>query len=259
MEGVVSRKVSVVTPTYGRGHHMQRLYTAFEAQTWADKELVVLDDSSEASLFMQNLSDPRVRYVHEPKRMSVGEKRNRLADMATGELIAHFDDDDYYAPRYLERMASYLESCEMVKLSGWFAWSTTHRAFFYWDTAAAANVHFMVESNKPIKVFDISKKTENEKALWVQKNLVGYGFSYAYTKALWQDNPFPMSQHGEDRVFLQDVLRKNREVGMFADREGLALVVRHVHDSSVVIPQYILPDFMLEQVFGKAIQAYIDG
>jgi hypothetical protein len=36
-------------------------------------------------------------------------------------------------------------------------------------------------------------------------------------------------------------------------------VVRHVHDSSVVIPQYILPDFMLEQVFGKAIQAYIDG
>ena len=255
----MSRKVSVVTPTYGRGHHMQRLYTAFEAQTWENKELIVLDDSPEASPFMQNLSDPRVRYLHDPERMSVGEKRNRLAELATGELIAHFDDDDYYAPRYLEHMAGYLESCEMVKLSGWFAWSTTHRAFFYWDTAAVAAVHFLVESNKSIQIYNMGKKSEQEKNLWVQKNLVGYGFSYAYTKALWRDCPFPMKQHGEDRVFLQDILRKNREVGMCADREGLALVVRHAHDSSVVIPQYILPDFMVQQVFGNAIEAYISG
>ncbi len=238
---------------------MQRLFSAFEAQTWVDKELVVLDDSPEPSRFMQSLTDPRVRYVHEPKRMSVGEKRNRLAEMATGELIAHFDDDDYYAPRYLERLAGYLDSCEMVKLSGWFAWSTTHRAFFYWDTAAAAAVHFHVESSKSIQVYDISKKSEDEKTVWIQKNLVGYGFSYAYTKELWKDCPFPMKQHGEDRIFLQDILRNNREVGMFADREGIALVVRHAHDSSVVMPQYILPDFMVQQVFGNAIQAYITG
>ena len=46
---------------------------------------------------------------------------------------------------------------------------------------------------------------------------------------------------------------------MFADREGLALVVRHAHDSSVVIPQYIIPDFMAHQLFGTVIDAYIAG
>lgn len=238
---------------------MQRLYSAFEAQTWDNKELVVLDDSPEPSLFMQALTDPRVVYVHEPNRMSIGEKRNRLAEMASGEVLAHFDDDDYYAPRYLERMSQHMESCEMVKLSGWFAWSTTHRAFFYWDTAAAARVHFMVESGKPIQAFDLSQKTEPEKVQWVQKNLIGYGFSYVYTKDLWRESPFPVSHHGEDRLFLQELLRKNREVGMFADREGLALVVRHAHDSSVVIPQYIIPDFMAHQLFGTVIDAYIAG
>jgi glycosyltransferase involved in cell wall biosynthesis len=237
---------------------MERLYAAFQAQTWPNKELIVLDDSPEPSAFMTSLTDERVRYVHEKERMRVGLKRNRLAELASGELIAHFDDDDYYGPRYLEKMATYLETCEMVKLSGWFAWSTTHRAFFYWDTASAAHVHFLVNSNQNIQVYDVSKMTEDERALWVQKNLVGYGFSYAYTRELWRDCPFPTMQHGEDRVFLQTVLQQNREVGMFADREGLALVIRHEHDSSVILPQYIMPDFMVRQVFGAAIDAYIE-
>ena len=255
----MSRKVSVVTPTYGRGHHMERLYRAFDAQTWPNKELVVLDDSPEPSPFMMTQTDPRVRYVHDPKRLSVGEKRNRLAELASGELLAHFDDDDYYGPLYLQKMAAYLETCELVKLSGWFAWSTTHRGLFYWDTAAAANFHLLVESNKPIRAYNIGNKTEQEKTQWVQTNLLGFGFSFAYTKALWQDSPFPEMQHGEDSVFVQQAVRDSREVGMFADREGLALVVRHAHDSSVVMPQYILPDFMLHRLFGDAIQPYIAG
>ena len=238
---------------------MARLYAAFQAQTWPHKELIVLDDSPEPSDFMRSLTDDRVKYVHEPERMPVGLKRNRLAEMATGELIAHFDDDDYYAPRYLEHMVSHLETCDMVKLSGWFAWSTSHQSFFYWDTAAAAHTHFMVNSSQSIKVYDVARMPEEDKALWVQKNLVGYGFSYAYTREVWADCPFPTAQHGEDRVFLQNILRQNREVGMFADREGLALVVRHAHDSSVILPQYVLPDFMLQQVFGDVIVDYIDS
>jgi hypothetical protein len=36
-------------------------------------------------------------------RMSIGEKRNLLAEKAKGEFIAHMDTDDVYFPQYIEK------------------------------------------------------------------------------------------------------------------------------------------------------------
>ncbi len=40
----------------------------------------------------------------EPKAWSLGLKRNVAIELAAGEIIAHFDDDDLYAPGYLSWM-----------------------------------------------------------------------------------------------------------------------------------------------------------
>lgn len=40
----------------------------------------------------------------EPKAWSLGLKRNVAIELAAGEIIAHFDDDDLYAPGYLTWM-----------------------------------------------------------------------------------------------------------------------------------------------------------
>ena len=42
-------------------------------------------------------ADPRIRYVRLERRLSVGEKRNRACELARGDVIAHWDDDDWYA------------------------------------------------------------------------------------------------------------------------------------------------------------------
>ena len=47
-------------------------------------------------------------------RLNAGEKRNWLAQHATGDYVAHFDDDDYYAPHYISRMVSQILELDVV-------------------------------------------------------------------------------------------------------------------------------------------------
>src|SRR3954471_5913053 len=107
-------KVSVVTPTFGREKYLPGLLACFAAQTHTDRELLILDDSPAPSTFFGGLADSRVRYVHSKERLTIGEKRNRLVEMATGEVIASFDDDDYYAPGYLTAMLDGLGDADLV-------------------------------------------------------------------------------------------------------------------------------------------------
>ena len=88
-------KVSVICPTFNRHERHKNLYAAFSQQSYRECELLVLDDSREASPSFLALKNPRVQYLHSTTRESVGVKRNRLVEIATGDIIAHFDDDDY--------------------------------------------------------------------------------------------------------------------------------------------------------------------
>ena len=53
-------------------------------------------------------NDERVRYVRLSGRRPIGAKRNFACEVAHGELIAHWDDDDWYAPDRLSRQAAHL-------------------------------------------------------------------------------------------------------------------------------------------------------
>jgi glycosyltransferase involved in cell wall biosynthesis len=96
------------------------------AQTWPNKVLVVVDSGPKPSPFLKKLQDERLRYVHvkmqDEAAVSIGTKRNTAAAAAGDEadLIAHFDDDDIYAPCYLETLEAARGDAEMVKLSAWF-------------------------------------------------------------------------------------------------------------------------------------------
>merc|ERR1712176_1097731 len=98
----VPGRVSVICPTIESRHDRHpQLYGCFLSQFVRDKELIVIDTGPSPSYFFKCLSDIRVRYVHiegPEDSMTVGAKRNRALNLASGEFVAHFDDDDLYAP-----------------------------------------------------------------------------------------------------------------------------------------------------------------
>jgi glycosyltransferase involved in cell wall biosynthesis len=98
--------VSCVMVTKNRLPLARRAVECFVAQTWGNKELVVVDDGDEdytAMLDAYRASAP-IRYfrVKPEPGARLGDLRNLSLDRADGEFIAQWDDDEWYHP---ERIA----------------------------------------------------------------------------------------------------------------------------------------------------------
>ncbi len=94
--------VSLVCPTMNRPQYLRHAVALFRRQTWRKCELVVVDDSDTAHRI--NLSGEKdVRHVRLADQLSLGEKHNIGNAMAQGDVIAFWDDDDWYGPRRVVR------------------------------------------------------------------------------------------------------------------------------------------------------------
>jgi len=102
------RFVSCVCPTYARPRFLEQAVKLFLRQTWTKSELIILDDSPKSE--RAEIKDtPRVKVVRISERIPMGEKHNWGLDLAQGDFIAHFDDDDWQSPRRLVRQLEALE------------------------------------------------------------------------------------------------------------------------------------------------------
>ena len=92
-------------PTDNRRRFVPEAIRLFLAQDYPNKELVVLDDGEDivADLIPKT---PEIRYLRLDRRQSLGAKRNLACAAARGEIIAHWDDDDWYAPWRLSRQVA---------------------------------------------------------------------------------------------------------------------------------------------------------
>jgi glycosyltransferase involved in cell wall biosynthesis len=97
-------RVSIITPTINREGLLPAIWNCVRAQSVEDFEWLVLDGSSQPAPMFETINDARVRYMHEPKQMTIGARRNVLCEAAKGSIIVQFDDDDYYAPHYIEHI-----------------------------------------------------------------------------------------------------------------------------------------------------------
>ncbi|HZZ70382.1 MAG TPA: glycosyltransferase [Phenylobacterium sp.] len=92
--------VSCIMPTAERRLFVPQAIRAFLSQDHAERELLVIDDGQDSVADLIP-DDPAIRYVRLDRRLSVGAKRNLACELARGELIAHWDDDDWMAPAWL--------------------------------------------------------------------------------------------------------------------------------------------------------------
>ncbi len=241
-------KISVITPTRNRESRLRAMYACFCAQSWPERELLILDDSSAPSPFFSTINDPRVMYRHSLQPIVLGEKRNQLVSEARGELVAHFDDDDLYGPDYLTRMVQLRGEADLFTLSGWFSYVEQGGAFWYWDTERVLPYRYAVSGREVVP--QQRPPTINTKERRVDLDLWGYGFSYLYTKAAWARAPFAPVKFGEDHAFATRLGELGCARAYAPDHEGLALHILHGANSSRIFPQYALPAFAAHALFG---------
>jgi glycosyltransferase involved in cell wall biosynthesis len=100
--------VSCVMPTRNRRRFVAQSIAYFLRQDYERRELIVLDDGEDRVADLMP-ADARVRYVPLDERLVLGEKRNRACELAGGEIVVHWDDDDWHAPNRLSYQVAELE------------------------------------------------------------------------------------------------------------------------------------------------------
>jgi len=186
----------------GRAAMVKRAIASFRSQTYERKRLLIWDSSPALS----RLRDRElVRIFHMPApipiKATIGALRNEANQFAClagdqGDLIAHWDSDDWSHPRRLE------EQVALLLASG--KQCVGYRELLFWDTRGPGEA-------------------------WIYRNdepRFACGASYMYTRALWEQQPFPDAPH-EDRRWWLTPLVSNACVGVSSFRWG-HILQRHV-------------------------------
>ena len=117
--------VSVIVPLFDSAATVERTLASVSAQTWADLEIIVVDDGSTDDgpdlVQAAAAADPRIRLVRQPNA-GVAAARNAGAAQAAGDFLAFVDADDLWAPEKIElQMAAMAASGPDVGLV--YTWS----------------------------------------------------------------------------------------------------------------------------------------
>lgn len=135
-------EISVLMPVYNGGEWLNEAINSVLEQTFKDFELICVNDlstdNSEEILKEYSLRDSRIKY-YTKENEGPGAALNYGIKKSSGEYLCFIDQDDKYAPDYLEKMFKTIKktNCDLCECNA-----------FFW------------ENNTLIKIYDVKFKTE---------------------------------------------------------------------------------------------------
>jgi len=191
--------VSCIMPTANRQKYLPLAIKYFLLQDYQNAELIIVDDGFEPSdaLIPNN---PRIKYFYTKPIGTIGMKRNFACEKANGEIIMHWDDDDYYAHDWISQMKNALinSNADIVGLN---------KVIFYSPSVERRWMYVDDDVDKP----------------WL------CGATMTYRKSFWKQHPFVDLQVGEDYDFVW-----NSGAKIFALDYTMGFVaLLHAHNTSI--------------------------
>jgi hypothetical protein len=184
--------------------------TSFQA------ELVILDGSERAFPF--TASGSLVRYVHEPSPPGkMGARRNRACELARGDIVLHWDDDDWQSPDRIGACVRTLRGGPQTVPHGPPEIQNVEPSFAYTSQFYAYHL------------------AERRAARWRSWGRGGtLGATFAYHRKIWEQTPFRDVDQGEDNGFWDDHAGSR---GIDMQDPSLMVYIRHGQNGSPFITE----------------------
>lgn len=105
-------QVTVLLPVRNGSAHLPAALDSIFAQTFADFELLVIDDGSTDGTpeILRAVHDSRLRVVTNPQNIGLVPTLNRGLELARGEYVARQDHDDISLPDRLQKQVNFLRA-----------------------------------------------------------------------------------------------------------------------------------------------------
>ena len=100
-------RFSVIIPLYNKADYIAKAIESVLAQTYADYELVIMDDGSADNSFAVAYKAIEGRancQIHRQSNAGVSMARNNAVARSKGDYLCFLDADDWWAPTFLEEM-----------------------------------------------------------------------------------------------------------------------------------------------------------
>jgi glycosyltransferase involved in cell wall biosynthesis len=104
------KKVSVLIPAYNSAKFIGETLRCVLGQDYGNLEVIVLNDASTDNTVevVKSFSDSRIKLFHNERNLGLAGVRNRLLELATGDLLAWQDSDDLCSPDRIAKQMSFL-------------------------------------------------------------------------------------------------------------------------------------------------------
>lgn len=189
--------VSCIMPTCNRQGFIPVALKCYLSQDWADKELVVIDDGVGKVGGLVKQLVPDAVYIYLAEKETIGTKRNLACDAARGQVICHFDDDDWSAAgRIRDQVTRLFQSGKQM---------TGYHSITYWNGTKA--YHYV--SAVPQYVV---------------------GTTMCYQKSFWDTHRFPPKGYAEDNALVYKARAENQLIA--ADARQMMVVRSHASCTS---------------------------
>lgn len=167
-----SPRVSCIMLTANRPNFVPLSIGHFLNSDFRDAELIIVDDGRE-SIRSIIPDHHRVKYFYTNPLGSIGLKRNFACEQATGDIIMHWDDDDYYPYDWMTRQVKALDTsgADIVGLNSILFYSPIENKFWGYENK---------DINRP----------------WIS------GATMAYRKSFWESHRFKDIHIGEDYDYI---------------------------------------------------------
>lgn len=209
LQSIARPLVSCIMPTKNRRKFLPQAIASYLHQLYAPTELIIVDNGEDGSeeVVPQHAS---IYYHRVQGQYNVGDMRNFCCALAQGDIICHFDSDDWSRP---ERVGEQVKRLVDNKL----------------DVTSYSTLLFYEQRKDKLFLWSMSGRFN-----------VSLGTGLCYWKKWWESHRFMSLPYGEDSRFWMQAGREGKIMSVPAGN----MIIGRVHESQTVGKPCVPPRYV---------------